>query len=263
MKMKLTARMFVVLTLLPASAAGQWKEPGHSYVFDRRDGQVEVGGPFAGAEFHHSRPLCSRISFYYPVANSIDVSTDYWRRDTSLPMAVGIQVDDGARTWIGRDGWTYTLAPHTVTFDDINGSLHTSVQYAFGFHEPVMAATLTVRNISPRPLLLRLYTHLKLTLRTCQTYAWKDSAWTHFDPVRGVIAARFDDSDAARPCSSKTSAIRSFPGPRRRRNFRLPITARPAGSSSRIRSAGASTMPGGGSPWRHSNIVNRWSQEIP
>src|SRR5437870_13328446 len=67
------------------SLNGQWKESGRSYFFDRHYGQVEVGGRYVGAEFHRSRPLPSRISFYYPVANSIDLSTDYLRRDESLP----------------------------------------------------------------------------------------------------------------------------------------------------------------------------------
>ena len=61
-----------------------------------------MGGPFAGAEFHESRPLPSRISFYYPVANSIDLSTDYWKRGDSRPMAVGLQMDGGAPRWIGE-----------------------------------------------------------------------------------------------------------------------------------------------------------------
>lgn len=72
------------------------------YAFDKHYGQVEVGGVFAGAEFHNSRPLPSRISLYYPVANSIDLSTDYWKRGDSRPVAVGMQVDEGERRWIGR-----------------------------------------------------------------------------------------------------------------------------------------------------------------
>jgi len=50
---------------------------GIAYTFDGHFGQVEVGGRYAGAEFHRSRPLPSRISFYYPVANSIELSTGY------------------------------------------------------------------------------------------------------------------------------------------------------------------------------------------
>ena len=65
------------------------------YSFDKGYGQVEVGGRFAGMEFHDSRPLPSRISFYYPVANSVDLSTGYWERAASRPMALGIRVDSG------------------------------------------------------------------------------------------------------------------------------------------------------------------------
>ena len=54
---------------------------------------VEVGGPFAGAEFHHSRPVPTRISFYSPVANSVDLSTDYWQRWESIPVRVFVTVD--------------------------------------------------------------------------------------------------------------------------------------------------------------------------
>src|SRR5512140_3064290 len=63
-----------------------------SYRFTGQRGQVEVGGPYVGMEFHHSRPSPSRISFYYPVANSIDLSTDYWKRGDSRPMAAGVRV---------------------------------------------------------------------------------------------------------------------------------------------------------------------------
>src|ERR1041385_3564458 len=87
------------------------------YTFTGRYGQVEVGGKYAGAEFHGSRPLPSRISFYYPVANSIDLSTDYWRRDESLPMALAIAIDGGERRWMGREGWSYLLSPHRVRFE--------------------------------------------------------------------------------------------------------------------------------------------------
>ena len=31
--------------------------------FDGQYGQIEVGGKYVGVEFHHSRPLPSRISF--------------------------------------------------------------------------------------------------------------------------------------------------------------------------------------------------------
>jgi hypothetical protein len=59
--------------------------------FNGSYGQVEIGGKYIGVEFHQSRPLPSRISFYYPVANSIDYSTDYWERYKSFPFTIVIK----------------------------------------------------------------------------------------------------------------------------------------------------------------------------
>ena len=73
---------------------------GPETVFTGKFGQVEVGGRYAGAEFHGSRPLPSRISFFYPVANSVDLSKDYWKRENhgrwwlvSKLMAAGIGLE--------------------------------------------------------------------------------------------------------------------------------------------------------------------------
>jgi len=163
-------------------------------------GQAEVGGRYAGAEFHGSRPLPSRISFYYPVANSIDLSTDYWKRGESQPMAVGIRVDGSAGRWIGKEAWRYRLSPHTVTFFREENGLTFSMRYDFGYHEPVMVYRLTVRNTTLKPKGVELYVHLKTTLRTCQTYARFDSAWVSYDSVSLASSARFDEPQTASAC---------------------------------------------------------------
>src|SRR5690554_7512657 len=79
------------------------------------DAKIEVGSFYTGVEFHHSSPLLQRISFYYPSANSIDLSNDYWKRDSSFIMAVGIEVD-GKREWIGHDRFEIFLTPYSVKF---------------------------------------------------------------------------------------------------------------------------------------------------
>src|ERR1039458_7507317 len=104
--------MIVSVILAWSSVLAQSSSEPLSYFFDRHYGQVEVGGRFAGAEFHESRPIPSRISFYYPVANSIDVSTDYWKRGNSLPFALGIRAGQETKRWLGREPWDYTLSPH-------------------------------------------------------------------------------------------------------------------------------------------------------
>jgi hypothetical protein len=154
-------------------------------------GQVEVGGPFAGAEFHESRPLPSRISLYAPVANSIDLSRDYWKRGDSRPCAVGICVDQGRIEWLGRDEWSYSLSPHTVLFEKTVEPFHCAFRYSFGLHEPIMALRMSFVNTSSSSHHLETYFHLKTTLRTCQTYARYDSADMSYEPDRGAVVARF------------------------------------------------------------------------
>src|SRR6185295_10586823 len=119
-----------------------------SFTFDKHYGQIEVGGRYAGAEFHRSRPLPSRISFYYPVANSIDLSTDYWKRDASRPMTIGVKVDGSQRRSIGNEPWTYTVAPHRVVFERMQGPFRYMISYEFCLSEPAMVMSLKVTNIA-------------------------------------------------------------------------------------------------------------------
>jgi len=173
-----------------------------SYFFDRHYGQIEVGGRFAGAEFHDSRPIPSRISFYYPVANSIDLSTDYWKRGNSLPFAIGIRAGQDAKRWLGREAWDYVLSPHKATFHRRESDLEYFLSYEFCMNQPAMVVSLRIMNISERKVPVDVYTHLVLSLRTCQTYARKDSASTEYDTTADAIVAHFDD-----PQTNRTSVF--------------------------------------------------------
>ncbi len=190
-------RFFIIVCcVVAATAVGQTNSPDPlSYFFDGKYGQVEVGGRFVGAEFHRSHPLPSRISFYYPVANSIDVSTDYWRREVSQPMVVGIQTDNGAKRWLGREPWAYTLSPHRVKFELDEGGVKYAMSYEFCLNEPAMVFVLKIKNASAKPATISAYTHLRFVLRTCQTFGRKDSALTEFDASNNALLAYFDDPD--------------------------------------------------------------------
>jgi glycogen debranching enzyme len=168
------------------------------FPFDKKHGQVEVGGPFVGAEFHKSRPLPARISFYYPVANSIDLSKDYWKRDESRPLAIGIKIGAERKKWIGREGWRYELGPHTVTFFDEDSILSYQLRYEFCLNEPAMVLSLKLKNRTNIQQRVTLYSHLLLTLRTCQTYARKDSAVMLYRSEHQAILAQFSESDTKR-----------------------------------------------------------------
>ena len=111
---------------------------------------------------------------------------------------LGIKIGDGPKRWLGRNGWSYALSPHMVRFESEEEGLLCSLRYEFCLNEPAMVVTLTLTNRSGHPLPLEVYTHLKTTLRTCQTYARKESAWSSFDSSANAVVASFDDSDAAR-----------------------------------------------------------------
>ncbi|HLP16968.1 MAG TPA: hypothetical protein VK470_11955, partial [Bacteroidota bacterium] len=164
-------------------------------VFTEKFGQVEVGGPFAGAEFHRSRPLPSRISFYYPVANSIDLSTGYWERGESAPMTLAVSIDSGAVLPLGIGGWEYVLSPHTVTFRSANDTMRCSIRYEFCLTEPAMAVTYTIANSSTQTRLFDVRTQSSMILRTCQTYARKISPVTGVESPVSAVIARFNDAD--------------------------------------------------------------------
>src|SRR3970040_3122563 len=74
------------------------------------DAQIEVGNHYIGTEFHHSFPVPQRISFYYPVANSIDLSNDYWKRDSTFIMALGL-LENNKVEWMHTKPFQLNLTP--------------------------------------------------------------------------------------------------------------------------------------------------------
>ena len=158
-------RLFIGLCCVTAArAVAQTNAPDPlSFFFSGKYGQVEVGGRFVGAEFHNSRPLPSRISFFYPVANSLDVSTDYWKREDSQPMVVGIQTNNGAKHWLGKEPWAYTLSPHKVRFESEETGVKCTMSYEFCLNEPAMVFVLKIKNSSAQPATISAYTHLRFT----------------------------------------------------------------------------------------------------
>ena len=186
--------------LLLSACALSPAQPGIAREFSGGYGQVEVGGPYAGAEFHGSRPLPSRISFYEPAANSIDMSTDYWKRGNSAPFDVGVRVDGGAARHVGREAWDYTISPHRVEFRRSEVALRWSSRYEFFTTLPGLVWTLTCENVSPDSLSIDLFVRCRTVVRTCQTYAWMDSAWTAWDAGRGALEIHCDRPQARRAC---------------------------------------------------------------
>jgi hypothetical protein len=157
------------------------------------DSQIEVGGPFVGVEFHHSSPMPQRISFFYPAANSIDLSTDYWKRDSTFVMSAGIRVGYGSKEWIGLTPYSYEQTPYGVTFSKNDAQKNIKISYRFCKNKPAMIVAYEITNNSSEPLPFEFYTHLELALKTSHTYSLKKKAWTEFDSSTQTIYAGFDD----------------------------------------------------------------------
>jgi hypothetical protein len=154
--------------------------------------QIEVGGPFVGVEMHHSSPLLNRVSFFYPLANSIDLSTSYWQRDQSRVLFLGLKVGNRPKEWIGLEPFELQLTPYSVLLSKRNGDTTIEITYQFCLSRPAMVATVELTNHSLQPELYEIYTHLEVALRTSHTYTIMDRAWTEFDETGAAIYVWFD-----------------------------------------------------------------------
>jgi hypothetical protein len=151
------------------------------------DAQIEVGNHYVGAEFHHSFPLPQRISFYYPVANSIDMSTDYWKRDSTFIGAIGIQEDGKEIEWLGKESYEFVLTPFSVKFSKTGLSNTVNISYEFCNDKPAMIASIEINNNSGRTHEYSVYTSLKTSLKTSHTFVLKKNAWTEYDNKTNAV----------------------------------------------------------------------------
>ncbi len=155
--------------------------------------KVSVGSAYVGVEMHHSTFLPQRISFYYPVANSIDLSTDYWKRDTTFIMAAGLKIGNDKKEWLGTETYEFTSTPYCVTFHKSDSQKSIDVTYEFCKDKPAMVITYEITNTGNETEQFEFYTQLQLSLKTCHTYALEDSAVTRYDEKNNAIIASFND----------------------------------------------------------------------
>ena len=111
-------------------------------------GQIEVGGPYVGIEIHKSFPLLNRISFYYPVANSIDISEDYWKRENYRIMSVGLKVGDAPKRLLKNQVYSVFQTPYSASFSGNDSDSEIKIKYEFCKNEPAMVITYKITNTS-------------------------------------------------------------------------------------------------------------------
>src|ERR1035437_4779337 len=102
------------------------------------DAQLETGSTFIGLEFHHNSPIVERASLYYPVSNSIDLSNDYWKRDSSFVMAAAIKTNDRIE-WLNHEKFTFTSTPYFVSYSNQDKEKEVTVTYNFLKNKPAYA----------------------------------------------------------------------------------------------------------------------------
>lgn len=143
-------------------------------------GQIEVGNAYVGIEIHKSFPLLNRISFYYPVANSIDISEDYWKRENYRIMTVGLKVGDSQKRLLKKQIYTLNQTPYSALFEGIDKESAIKIKYEFCKYKPAMIITYEITNNTADEKEYEVYTRLDATLRTSHTYNKVDTAYTEY-----------------------------------------------------------------------------------
>ena len=166
--------------------------------FAEKYGQIEIGGKYVGAEFHHSRPLPSRLSFYYPVANSIVTSADYWHRDKSFPLSIVLNSESRKDT-LGKIPYPYNYTPFSVKFENIDKDYKINFSYDVCDDLPVLVFKIILKNITDEKKKISLETSLQTSLRTSNTFSERNEALVKYSDDGSVVTAAFNyvDTDSA------------------------------------------------------------------
>ncbi|MDD5766505.1 MAG: hypothetical protein PHW79_09715 [Candidatus Marinimicrobia bacterium] len=190
------AGLLLITIVFPGCSPTRKVSPGDLAVTFKGDAKIEVGGPFVGAEFHHSYMIPQRISFFYPVANSIDRSQDYWKRDTSFVAEWFLKIGDGPRESIGRKPVEFELTPYSVEFFDKESARDINVSYHFCGEKPAMVVTYQIINRLNKNEMFEFETRLFTSIRTCHTFRVIDKAAVECDSASATIYTNFADADA-------------------------------------------------------------------
>jgi len=158
------------------------------------DAQLETGSAYVGLEFHHNSPILQRISFYYPVSNSVDLSNDYWKRDSSFVMAAALKTGDKIE-WFNHQKYEFTSTPYFVSWYKKDNDKEVRVTYNFLKNKPAYTATWEITNKKPGRQTIELYTDLEANLKTSHSYTIKDKAYTDADLLGNRLFIYYSDSE--------------------------------------------------------------------
>lgn len=192
---KIVSKIFIVSISLMIVSCSHLREskPDLAVNFDG-DAKIEVGGSYVGASFHHSCMIPQRISFFYPVANSIDHSHDYWTRDTSFIADWKLKIGDSPAIEIGKEPAEFDLTPYAVSFHDNSENYSIKADYRFCHEKPAMVLSIRIVNTSTKSQNFQFGTQLRTSIRTCHTFRWIERADMEIDD--NTIYTKFKEADA-------------------------------------------------------------------
>lgn len=158
---------------------------------------VEIGNAYVGVALHKNRPLPQRISFYSPVANSIDLSTDYWTRDRTYTTAVGLKSGSQDYRWIGLDAYPLVLTPYRAVYTSKSATEQIEIRYEFSDSSPVMVVTYVLTNLRAQAETFEWYTHLEASVRTSHTFDTKSATTaTLLEQGQAIVHSYLDPETA-------------------------------------------------------------------
>ena len=160
------------------------------------DAKVEVGSPFVGIEFHHSMPVPQRISFYYPVANSFDLSTDYWKRDTTFVSSLSLKINDEPYHEIGKEPFQLEVTPYYASFTKKSHDYQIRITYNFSQNRSAAIVTYELTNTTNQTNSYEFNTKYFLTLRTCHTYDFVDKIKPEFNEDKSALFVDYENRGA-------------------------------------------------------------------
>lgn len=161
------------------------------------DAQLETGSSFVGLEFHHNSPVIERISFYYPVSNSVDLSNDYWKRDSSFVMAAAVRIGNKTE-WLNHQKYEFTSTPYYVSYFKKDNEKEVRITYNFLKDKPAYTTTYEIKNKSNRKQTFELYTDLEVNLKTSHSYKIKDQALSYRD--NSIFYIKYNDRELQNTC---------------------------------------------------------------
>ena len=164
----------------------------------KKIGQIEVGSPYIGIEIHKGFPMLNRISFYYPVANSLDISEDYWKRENYRIMKVGLKAGDSPKEFLRDEAYQVDQTPYSVSFSKRENGTGIRISYEFCKDEPAMLISYSFTNNSSSAMKYEVYTRLSTILRTSHTYNAIDTANTEYDSHDNTLSINYNYLETGR-----------------------------------------------------------------